>query len=117
MLQYGEVSRSSWMRHLLALYAGKDTTSEMHQHLGIVMADVFSFTRNGRELDLGQWRPVVVCVRQMCTDLARLFSSAALQSFTSVRVCYKCMAKPDLCYAIGLIIKLFTWLQLMIFAL
>ena len=97
LLQYGEVSRSPWMRHLLALDAGKDSTSEMRQYLATVMADVFPFKGNGRELDLGQWRPVVVCVPHMSADLACLFSLGGLQSFTNVRICYKCMAKPDSC--------------------
>ena len=85
LLQYGEVSRSPWMRHLLALYAGKskDSTSEMLQYLATVMADVFSFKGNGRELDLGHWRPVVVCVPHMSADLACLFSLGGLQSFTT----------------------------------
>lgn len=98
-LQYGRNCRSVWFRHMICLYAGKDTTDELKLHLREVMDDLFSFTK-GRILQLGKRKLTLTLVNHMSADLVALFALRGIPLMGSVR-CFRCNSTPKSCCCDG----------------
>ena len=91
-LQYGRNCRSVWFRHMICLYAGKDTTNELKLHLREVMDDLFSFSK-GRILQLGKRKLTLTLVNHMSAHLVALFALRGIPLMGSVT-----RAAQDACF-------------------
>lgn len=95
-LQYGKSCRSVFLRHLLCIYAGKDTPKCMRAYLPIVMEDLKSFA-TGRKLSIPTSPPTEITVHlvlHLLADLVALFVQRDLESMTSSARCFRCLAGP-----------------------
>jgi hypothetical protein len=90
LMQYGRVAASSqWARHLLAVYAGKDTPDALKMNLDLCMVDLFSF-QTGRIIPVQGRSLLVILHMHMTGDVVTLFALRRVSGMMG-----RCGAGPD----------------------